>query len=78
MDPEDRVRFAGFADVFVQFNDSKIFSNSMKSLKYSFKQKELKKAGRDFVNEIYKEQDKMTTEGDIFCPVEKLARSVCF
>jgi hypothetical protein len=78
MDPEDRVRYAGFADVFVQFNDSKMFSNNMKSLKYTFKQKALKKAHLDFVNEIYKEQDKMTTEGDIFCPVEKLARSVCF
>jgi hypothetical protein len=78
MDPEDRVRYAGFADVFVQFNDSKMFSNSMKSLKYSFKQKALKKVHLDFVNEIYTEQDKMETEGDIFCPVEKLARSVCF
>jgi hypothetical protein len=77
-DPEDRVRYAGFSDVFVQFNDSKLFGNSMKSLKYRFKQRALKNAGLDFINEIYVEQDKMKSEGDIFCPMEKLARSICY
>lgn len=77
-DPEDRVRFASFTDVFIQFNDSKIFSNGLKRLKYSFKQKGLKHADRAFVNEIYAEQDKMKHEGDMFCPMNKLAQSICF
>jgi hypothetical protein len=77
-DHEDRVRYAGFQDNFGHYNDSKLFSHNMKKLKYRFKQSALKNASQDFINEIYAEQDKMKSEGDIFCPVEQLAQSICF
>lgn len=77
-DPEDRIRYAGFANIFVRFNDSKMCSSSMKSLKYGFKQAELRRADVDFLNEIKAEQAKMAADGDMFCPLEKMARSICF
>ena len=77
-DPEDRIRYKGFADVFIRFNDSKLISNNMKNLKYKFHQKELKSAAKDFVDEILVEQDKMDAVGDIYCPLESLSRSICF
>eukprot|EP00977_Amphora_coffeiformis_P024017 scaffold14974_cov195-Amphora_coffeaeformis.AAC.24 len=77
-DPEDRVRYKGFADIFIRFNDSHLISNNMKNLKYRFRQPHLRHADRNFVSEILAEQDKMAAEGDIFCPMEKLSRSICF
>ena len=77
-DPEDRVRYKGFADIFIRFNDSHLISNSMKNLKYRFRQRRLRHAARDLVNGILAEQDRMAAEGDIFCPIDKLSRSICF
>lgn len=78
LDPEDRIRYASFSDIFVKFNDSFLFSNSLETLKYRFRQPELKHAGRDLIYAILAEQDKMTTDGDIYCPIAKLSRSICF
>jgi hypothetical protein len=77
-DPDDRIRYAGFSDVFIKFNDSKLMSNSMASLKYTFKQKDLKKAGEALITAVRAEQDKMKTDGDIFVPLKDVARSICF
>eukprot|EP00978_Attheya_sp_CCMP212_P006817 scaffold15878_cov67-Attheya_sp.AAC.1 len=77
-DDDDRVRYQGFSHVFIRFNDSKLISNSMANLKYKFTQKELKKVNKAFIAEIEAEQDKMTIDGDMFCPLKDVARSVCF
>ena len=77
-DDDDRVRYQGFSNVFIRFNDSKLSSNSMAFLKYKFTQKELKKVNKAFITEIEAEQDKMTIDGDIFCPLKDVARSICF
>lgn len=77
-DPEDRIRYAAFADIFVKFNDNWLWSNGLKSLRYGFRQRALRTAARDFINEIVAEQDKMQSDGDIFCPIKKLSKSICF
>jgi hypothetical protein len=43
----------------------------MASLKYKFTQKELKKVEKAFIAKIEAEQDKMTINGDMFCPLGK-------
>jgi hypothetical protein len=78
VDEEDRIRWYNLGDVWVKFHDSPIWSNSMKTLHYGFRQKELRNAGKDLVDEIAALQDKMKKDGDIFCPMEQLSRSICF
>lgn len=78
LDPEDRVRWIGFTNVFVKFNDSKVWSNGMASLKYKFRNKELQGADKRFVKRIEEEQTLMQKEGDIYCPMPSLSRSICF
>jgi hypothetical protein len=77
-DPEDRVRYANFADVFVQWNDSKVFSNKLSKINYKFRQPELKNIGAKLVDRIATEHDRMTEDGDMFCPMEKISRSICW
>lgn len=77
-DSEDRIRTDGFGNTFVRFNDSNILSNSMKYLKYKFRQPELRNAGPDLIAAIKAEQEKMDADGDIYTPIEKLSRSICF
>ena len=78
IDEEDRIRWYNFAEVFVKFNDNPIWNNSMKTLRYGFRQKELRNAGKDLMNEIAALQDQMKKDSDIFCPMEQLSRSICF
>eukprot|EP00613_Pedinella_sp_CCMP2098_P073326 CAMPEP_0171930546 /NCGR_PEP_ID=MMETSP0993-20121228/28679_1 /TAXON_ID=483369 /ORGANISM="non described non described, Strain CCMP2098" /LENGTH=450 /DNA_ID=CAMNT_0012570381 /DNA_START=120 /DNA_END=1472 /DNA_ORIENTATION=- len=78
LDDDDRVRSQGFFNIFGKFNDNKFISNSMASLKYKFVQKELKTAGKELIAAIEAEQEKMKIDGDMFCPLKDVARSLCF
>lgn len=79
-DPSDQLRFVNFCDVFVQWNDQGLpfLSNGMKYLKYGFHKKSLKGIDKDFISAITAEQDRMFQDGGIYCPTDKLARSICW
>lgn len=80
LDEEDRVKWNGFSNIFVKWNDSKLFTNGMKTLRYRFRRnrKELKDADKDFVKAIEDEQVAMKKDGDIYVPMEHMARSICW
>jgi hypothetical protein len=80
LDEEDRVRWDGTTKVFFRWNDSKIFSNGLKSLRYKFRRhkRDLKDAARDFVKAIEREQRAMKKDGDPYTPIEAISRSICW
>jgi hypothetical protein len=80
LDEEDRVRWDSCQHVFFRFNDSKLFPNCLKKLRYRFRRnrKELKDSAKNFLKAIEEEQIAMKKDGEMYCPMDALSRSICW